>query len=44
VEYLIAQLQGFLSGNRANAPIMQAVVHDMTPEELKAAAIYAASR
>ena len=43
-EYLIAQLQGFQSGTRANAPIMEAVVHGMTPEELKAAATYAASR
>ena len=44
MEYLIAQLQGFRSGTRTNAPIMQAVVHDMTLEELKAAATYAASR
>ena len=44
VEYLIAQLQGFRSGTRANAPIMQAVAHSMTPEELKAVATYAASR
>ncbi len=44
VEYLIAQLEGFRSGTRTNAPIMQAVVHDMTEAELKAAATYAASR
>lgn len=44
VEYLIAQLEGFRTGTRTNAPIMQAVVHDMTPAELKAAATYAASR
>ena len=44
VEYLIAQLQGFRSGTRANAPIMQAVAHSMTPDELKAVATYAASR
>jgi cytochrome c553 len=44
VDYLIAQLQGFQSGVRANAPIMQNVVHTMTPEQLKAAATYAASK
>ena len=44
VEYLIAQLQGFQSGTRDNAPIMQAVVRTMTPEQLKAAAPYAASK
>jgi cytochrome c553 len=44
VEYLIAQLQGFQSGTRSNAPIMQNVVRTMTPEQLKAAATYAASK
>ena len=44
VEYLIGQLQGFQSGTRSNAPIMQNVVHTMTSEQLKAAAVYAASK
>ncbi len=44
VEYLVAQLDGFQSGTRANAPIMQGVVRSMTPEQIKAAATYAASR
>ncbi len=44
VEYLIAQLEGFKSGTRANAPIMLGVVRGMTSEQLKAAATYAASR
>lgn len=44
LEYLIAQLQGFQSGTRDNAPIMQAVVRTMTPEQLRAAATYAASK
>lgn len=44
VEYLIAQLQGFQSGTRDNAPIMQNVVRTMTPEQLRAAATYAASK
>jgi len=44
VEYLIAQLEGFKSGTRANAPIMLGVVHGMTSEQLKAAATYAASK
>lgn len=44
VEYLIAQLQGFKSGVRANAPIMQGMVRKMTPEQMTAAATYAASR
>jgi len=44
VDYLIAQLQGFQSGTRSNAPIMQNVVRTMTPEQFKAAAIYAASK
>jgi len=44
VDYLIAQLQGFQSGTRSNAPIMQNVVRTMTPGQLKAAATYAASK
>lgn len=44
VDYLIAQLQGFQSGTRSNAPIMQNIVRTMTPEQLKAAATYAASK
>ena len=44
VEYLIAQLQGFQSGTRSNAPIMQNIVRTMTPEQLEAAATYAASK
>ena len=44
VEYLIGQLQGFQSGTRSNAPIMQNIVRTMTPEQLKAAATYAASK
>ena len=41
VEYLIAQLQGFKSGTRANAPIMANVVKTMSAEQLRAAATYA---
>jgi len=44
VEYLIAQLQGFKSGTRSNAPIMINEVRNMTAKQLKAAATYAASR
>ena len=44
VDYLIGQLEGFQSGTRSNAPIMQNVVRTMTPEQLKAAATYAASK
>lgn len=44
VEYLIAQLEGFKSGTRANAPIMTNVVKTMSPEQLRAAATYAASK
>jgi cytochrome c553 len=43
-DYLIAQLEGFKSGTRANAPIMTNVVKTMSPEELRAAATYAASK
>ena len=43
-EYLLAQLQGFKSGERANAPIMLGVVHNMTQDQLKAVATYAASK
>ena len=44
VDYLVAQLQGFQSGTRANAPIMLGVVRSMNSEQIKAAASYAASR
>jgi cytochrome c553 len=44
LEYLIAQLQGFQSGLRSNAPIMLGVVRGMNLQQMKAAAAYAASR
>jgi len=44
VEYLTAQLEGFKSGIRANAPIMSNVVKSMSSEQLRAAATYAASK
>jgi cytochrome c553 len=44
VEYLVAQLQGFQSGLRSNAPIMLGVVSGMNAQQMKAAAAYAASR
>ena len=44
VEYLIAQLEGFKTGTRANAPIMINEVRDMTAAELRAVATYAASK
>jgi len=44
VDYLIAQLEGFKSGLRANAPIMFGVVRTLSPEQMKAVAAYAASR
>ena len=43
-EYLIAQLEGFKSGTRSNAPIMANVVATMSPEQIRAAAAYAASK
>jgi cytochrome c553 len=43
-DYLIAQLEGFQSGVRANAPIMTNVVKSLSPEQIRAAATYAASR
>ncbi|MGA7986562.1 MAG: c-type cytochrome [Burkholderiales bacterium] len=43
-DYLVAQLQGFQSGTRSNAPIMLGVVRTLSPEQMKAAATYAASR
>lgn len=43
-DYLVAQLEGFQSGTRANAPIMANVVRSMSREQIKAAATYAASR
>jgi cytochrome c553 len=44
VDYLVAQLQGFQSGTRANAPIMLGVARTMSPEQMKAASTYAASK
>lgn len=44
IEYLVSQLQGFQSGLRANAPIMQGVVRAMNAEQIRAAATYAATR
>jgi cytochrome c553 len=44
IEYLVAQMQGFQSGLRANAPIMLGVVRSMTAAQIKAVAAYAASR
>lgn len=44
VDYLFAQLQGFQSGVRSNAPIMLAVVRNLNAEQMKAVAAYAASR
>ena len=44
VDYLVAQLEGFKSGVRANAPIMAGVVRTMSTQQLKAAAEYAATR
>ena len=44
VEYLIAQLEGFKSETRANAPIMTNVVKTMSAEQLRAVATYAASK
>jgi cytochrome c553 len=44
VDYLVAQLQGFQSGLRSNAPIMLAVVRTLTADQIKAVAVYAASR
>jgi cytochrome c553 len=43
-DYLVAQLQGFQTGTRVNAPIMTAVVRTMSPEQIRAAAAYAASK
>jgi cytochrome c553 len=44
IDYLVAQLEGFKSGLRANAPIMLGVTKMMSQEEMRAAATYAASR
>ena len=44
VDYLVAQLEGFKSGLRANAPIMLGIVRAMSSEEMNAVATYAASR
>lgn len=43
-DYLVAQLEGFQSGTRANAPIMTNVVRTLSPQQIRAVAIYAASR
>ena len=43
-DYLVAQLTGFQSGLRSNAPIMLGVVRTLSPQQMKAAATYAASR
>lgn len=43
-DYLVAQLVGFQSGTRANAPIMANVVRTMSAQQMKAAAAYAASK
>jgi cytochrome c553 len=44
VEYLVGQLEGFKTGTRSNAPIMINEVRDMTAEQLRAVATYAASK
>lgn len=44
VEYLIGQLEGFKTGTRINAPIMINEVREMTAEQLRAVATYAASK
>ncbi|MBU6199821.1 MAG: cytochrome c4 [Xanthomonadaceae bacterium] len=44
VDYLVAQLEGFKSGTRSNAPIMLAVARTLTPEQMRAVATYASSR
>lgn len=44
VEYLIAQLNGFQSGVRSNAPIMLSVVRTLSPQQIKAVSTYSASK
>ena len=44
IDYLVAQLEGFKSGLRSNAPIMLGVTKTMSTEEMTAVATYAASR
>lgn len=44
VEYLVAQLQGFQSGVRANAPIMLNVARTLSTEQMQAVASYAAAK
>ena len=44
IDYLAAQLEGFKSSLRGNAPIMLAVTRSMTSDQMKAVATYAASR
>ncbi len=43
-DYLIGQLVGFQSGVRSNAPIMLNVVRTLSPEQMRAVSVYAASR
>jgi cytochrome c553 len=44
VDYLVAQLNGFRTGLRTNAPIMVNVAKTMTPDQVRAVATWAASR
>jgi cytochrome c553 len=44
VDYIVAQLVGFQSGVRANAPIMLNVARTMSAEQMRAVALFAASR
>ncbi len=44
IDYLAAQLEGFKSGLRSNAPIMLGITKAMSTEDMTAVATYAASR
>ena len=44
IEYLSAQLEGFKSGLRANAPIMAGIAKTLSASQMIAVATYAASR
>jgi cytochrome c553 len=44
IDYLVAQLEGFKSGLRSNAPIMLGITRTMSTEQMNAVATYAASR
>jgi cytochrome c553 len=44
IDYLVAQLEGFKSALRANAPIMAGVAQHLSSEQMKAVSTYAASR